>query len=285
MIICPMKTASPAGRPARTPMTWLVLVWLIVLVISPGPLCGASPAPPQTASAAKFKVLVLTETGGQHGAFVEAARTWLKSRAEADGFVVDYLSNTDPINAAFLAQYRVFLQLNFPPYGWKPEAMAAFKSYIEAGQGGWVGFHHATLLGQFDGHPMWPWFWEFMGKIKFDNYIPKFAAGTVHVEAKDHPCLKGIPESFVIPKEEWYTYDHSPRPNVHVLARVDESSYSPSSPVKMGDHPVIWTNEHVTARNVYIFMGHGPDLFQNDSFTTLFRNAILWTAHRTNGLE
>jgi type 1 glutamine amidotransferase len=48
----------------------------------------------------------------------------------------------------------------------------------------------------------------------------------------------------------------------------------------MGDHPVVWTNENVAARNLYIFMGHGPELFDNVSFTTLFRNALLWSSGR-----
>ena len=38
----------------------------------------------------------------------------------------------------------------------------------------------------------------------------------------------------VVPDDEWYTYDKSPRPNVHVLANVDESSYTPASDIKMG---------------------------------------------------
>ncbi len=74
------------------------------------------------------------------------------------------------------------------------------------------------------------------------------------------------------------TYDRVP--NVHVLARVDESSYQPSSDIKMGDHPVIWTNEKMKARNIYILMGHHPSLFANDSYKTLLRNAILWAAGR-----
>ena len=123
-----------------------------------------------------------------------------------------------------------------------------------------------------------------MGKVKFQSYIPKFASATVRVEDKAHPCMKDLPESFVISKEEWYTYDRNPRPNVRVLAIVDESSYAPDSTVKMGDHPVIWTNERMAARNVYIFMGHGPWLFENKAFTTLFRNAILWAAE-TNQLS
>ncbi len=53
---------------------------------------------------------------------------------------------------------------------------------------------------------------------------------------------------------------------------------TPSSDKKMGDHPVIWTNTRFPARNVYIFMGHSPDLFQNEAYKTLFRNAIFWAA-------
>jgi type 1 glutamine amidotransferase len=64
-----------------------------------------------------------------------------------------------------------------------------------------------------------------------------------------------------------------------VLASVDENTYSPNSKLKMGDHPVIWTNEHVKARNVYIFIGHHPELFQNPAYTRLFHNAILWATH------
>jgi type 1 glutamine amidotransferase len=158
--------------------------------------------------------------------------------------------------------------------------MAAFKAYVEEGRGGWVGLHHATLLGNFDGQPMWPWFSDFMGTIKFKNYIPKFSSGTVRVEDKSHPCMKGVPESFSISREEWYTYDRSPRANVHVLANVDETTYSDASAVRMGDHPVIWTNERMAARNVYIFMGHGPWLFENKPFTTIFRNAIVWAADK-----
>lgn len=232
----------------------------------------------RAAAPAKFKVLALAQIGGHHAAFTEAAKPWLKKCGDENGFEVDHIQDTKPITAAFLDQYQVVLQLDYAPYAWTPEAMAAFKSYIVKAKGGWVGLHHATLLGSFDGYPMWPWFSEFMGQIKFQNYIPDFAAGTVRVEGKGHPCMKGVGESFIIPREEWYTYDRSPRPNVRVLASVDEASYSPATTIKMGDHPVIWTNEHVAARNLYIFMGHGPDLFENQAFTTIFRNAIVWAA-------
>jgi endoglucanase len=233
---------------------------------------------PGSASHQHFKVLALAETGGHHVAFTVAAKPWLNKCGEENGFDVDYISDTSSITETSLARYQLVLQLDYVPYGWKPEAMSAFKAYIEQGRGGWVGLHHATLLGEFDGYPMWPWFSDFMGHIRFKTYIPTFASGTVHVEDPAHPCMKGLPQSFVIPNEEWYTYDQSPRANVHVLASVDESTYSPDSNIKMGDHPVIWTNSRMPARNVYIFMGHGPWLFENEAFTRIFRNAILWAA-------
>ena len=64
----------------------------------------------------------------------------------------------------------------------------------------------------------------------------------------------------------------------YLLANVDERSYVPASDKTMGDHPVIWTNPAYKAKNVYIFMGHSPDLFDNAAYTTLFKNAIFWAA-------
>lgn len=92
-------------------------------------------------------------------------------------------------------------------------------------------------LGEFDGYPLWNWFSDFMGGIRWKNYIATFSIARVSVEDAAHPCMKGIPGNFIIEREEWYTYDKSPRPNVRVLASVDEATYQPNSQIKMGDHP------------------------------------------------
>ncbi|KAF2328609.1 ThuA domain-containing protein [Flavobacterium daemonense] len=226
----------------------------------------------------KFKVLVLYENGGHHLPFTKAAKPWLEKLAADSSFTIDYIENTKTINEALLKQYKVFMQLDYPPYTWSEESMKAFQKYMNSGKGGWVGLHHATLLGEFDGYPMWQWFSDFMGGIKFVNYIPTFADAEVKIEDKSHPVFKGIKSDFLIQKEEWYIYDKSPRANVHVLASVDESTYKPDSEIKMGDHPVIWTNDHFASRNVYIFMGHSPELFNNEAYTTLLKNAIFWAA-------
>lgn len=249
---------------------WLFCLFLLLLPIDTSA---------QTSSS-RFNVIALAEAGGIHRPFVDAAKVWLQKQSAENNFSVEYIDNTDKIDDAFLSKYQVFIQLNYPPYGWTPKAAAAFTRYIEEGRGGWIGFHHATLLGEFDGFGIWPWFSQFMGGIRFTAYIPEFATATVKVEDASHPVMKSIGASFRVEQEEWYTYDKSPRPNVHVLAHVDEATYSPDSRTKMGDHPVIWTNEKVKARNVYIFMGHHPELFQNPAFTTIFHNSIMWAAQR-----
>lgn len=228
----------------------------------------------------KTKVLVLTERGGQHGGFTDAGMKWLVEEGAKQNFSITEINNAQPITEAYLSQFSLIIQLDFPPYTWPKEAEDAFIKYIEEGRGGWIGFHHASLLGEFDGYPMWQWFSDFMGGIRYKNYIAPLADGTLVVEDKQHPVMKGVPASFIIPDDEWYTYDKSPRPNVHVLANVDESTYTPASDIKMGDHPVVWVNENKKARNVYFQIGHSKKLYDTDGFTTMFRNAIQWASGR-----
>ena len=236
------------------------------------------PEPARAQAAPTKKVLILTERGGQHEGFVATALQWLDSVALVQGFELTTINRPDHLTETYLADYEVFVQLDFPPYTWPKEAEEAFQQYIENGVGGWIGFHHATLLGEFDGYPLWQWFSDFMGGIQFKNYIAALATGTVHVEDQTHPVMQGAPARFAIPDEEWYTFDRSPRAHVRVLATVDEASYTPPSAIIMGDHPVVWSNERMKARNVYFLMGHHRNLFQSAAFTRMFENALLWAS-------
>ena len=223
------------------------------------------------------RILVLSEGGGQHGPFTQRAMTWLHGYADTHNYTITEIRNANGITADFLKGYDLIIQLDFPPYTWPEEAQAAFIDYIDNGLGGWIGFHHATLLGDFDGYPMWNWFSDFMGDIAFQNYIAPLADGKVTVEKSNHPVMKDVNPSFILPDDEWYTYNRSPRANVTVLASVDENSYTPASDIKMGDHPVVWVNPDKKARNIYIQPGHSPRLFESEDFCRLFSNAIDWT--------
>lgn len=223
-------------------------------------------------------VLVLYEDGGWHKPFTDVIVPWLDSLSFGRGFAITDIRNMRNVTSGFLDDYDAILQLDCPPYPWPEEAQDAFKSYVSEGKGGYAGFHHASLLGEFDGFPMWDWFSWFLGGIRFDNYIAETCDGTVRVEDAGHPAVRGLDSLFTIPSDEWYTYDRSPREAsyIHVIASVDEDSYNPASGIRMGDHPAIWSNEEVKARNIYFQFGHSPELRDCEAFTSLLLNTIEW---------
>jgi len=223
-------------------------------------------------------ILVIAEMGTPHQGFCDAAKKLLDGRTDSLNAQITYVSDLRNIKAGWLEQFHLIIQLNYPPYAWSSEAMSDMQRYIDEGQGSYIGFHHATLLGDiFGAGKMWQWFSDFMGGIRWKNYIVPLADGTICIEDKAHPIMQGVPDTLRLPKDEWYTYDCDPRPKVHVLAHVDESSYTPSSNIRMGDHPVIWINENKAARNVYFQMGHHRELFENPYFVRMFDNALKWT--------
>lgn len=224
------------------------------------------------------RVLVLTERGGQHEGFVKEALRWLKDYGKQHHVAMDVVNDTKSINDTSLARYKVFLQLNYPPYNWTDEAKVAMENAMRYGTVGWVGFHHASLLGDFDGFPMWQWASRFLGGITFQNYVAETCSAKVVVEQDGHPVFRGVSKEFTLSDDEWYTYNRSPRSNVKVLAHVDENTYSTGTQVRMGDHPVVWTNERVKARNVYFQFGHHANLFRNEDFCKMFSNALEWAA-------
>jgi len=231
----------------------------------------------KTSDKAPRRILVLAERGGLHEGFTARGLKWLENNKERLNMQLTILNSAESIKKGEIETYQLVLQLNHPPYAWSKAAQQDMQKYIDQGTGGYIGFHHATLLGEFDGYKMWPWFSDFMGKIRYRNYIAETCDGTVQVEGREHPVMKGVPHTFVVREDEWYTYEQNPRPNVHVLANVDEDSYTTQTSVKMGDHPVIWTNAEKKAKNVYFQFGHSAKLFDNEAFLKMLDNAILWT--------
>ena len=88
--------------------------------------------------APRFKVIALYENGGHHIEYSKAAKVWLDKLATDSNFSIDYILNTDKINDEFLSHYQLFIQLDYPPYGWKADASAAFVRYIEITRPGYL---------------------------------------------------------------------------------------------------------------------------------------------------
>lgn len=238
------------------------------------------------------RVLVLAERGGGHEGFTSAALEWLENIKDSMNLELTIVSDARTLKKGDIDKHNLVLQLNYPPYEWSEDAHRDFEAYIDECKGAFIGMHHATLLGDFDGYPMWQWFSDFMGGITFQTYVPQLADGTIQIENTHHPIMEGLPRTFVIPNDEWYTYDRNPRDNVQVLAHVDEASYvdkdaAPDYGPKafrpiptMGDHPVIWTNPAKKARNIYFQFGHDKALFDTPEFVRLMTNSINWALKR-----
>jgi uncharacterized protein len=238
-------------------------------------LCGCSVAGHSREPA--FKVLVVASSDPDHSAMIAKAEPFLATLAAENHFVLDFTKDANQINEANLAMYQVFIQLHLAPFNMSASQQKAMQKFIEDGHG-WIGVHAAGLTGkQFlaPGTPYWQWFENLMGDIVYSPH-PAIQTGSVVLEDRGHPVTRNLPKSFEI-RDEWYEFDKSPRPLVRVLARADESSYKPNKP--MGDHPIIWTNEHYR-RALYIGIGHDPAACSDANFAILMRDAILWAASR-----
>ncbi len=226
-----------------------------------------------------FRVLAITSKAKHHLDMIASARPFLEKMAAENNFMVDMTDDTSQMNDANLARYQVFIQLQEAPFDMSGSQQAALQKFIEQGKG-WVGIHAAGLTGKSfvgAGKTYWQWFEDFMGGISYSPH-PAFQKGTVIVEDRSHPITRGLPEKFEV-SDEWYEFDKTPRPHVHVLARADESTYHQNKP--MGDHPIIWTNPHYH-RMIYIGIGHDSSLFVDPHYQLLLRNAIVWAAEKNN---
>ena len=83
--------------------------------------------------------------------------------------------------------------------------------------------------------------------------------------------------------DEWYSFRPSPRlAQAHVIARLDESSYNPVGSmgldIRMGDHPIAWTNCLGRGRTFYSAIGHLPETYEQREHVALLESAISWVA-------
>jgi type 1 glutamine amidotransferase len=222
-----------------------------------------------------FRVLAVTSRSNDHEKMMIVAKPFFEKLANENHFDIDITDDTSKINDANLKNYQVFVMLQLAPFDMSYSQQNALQRFVEQGKG-WVGIHAAGLTGtEFlaSNTKYWQWFENLMGNVVYSPH-PAFQKGTVIIEDRKHPVTKNLPAKMEI-EDEWYEYNKSPRFDVHVLATADESTYKQNKP--MGDHPIIWTNEHFR-RMIYIGIGHSPVLLSNPDYAILVRDAILWAA-------
>jgi type 1 glutamine amidotransferase len=228
----------------------------------------------QTFSAPLFKAIMWSVNDPWHF-FMQDAKAYIQQLGVQYNFQADYSEDLTQHTDAFLSQYQLYINLNIEVTPLTAPQKTAFENFINAGKG-WVGFHMAGNNKQ-----IWPWYDAFLGGCRFTGH-PNIQRGTINVEDTTHPASKHLqfPKWQVL--DEFYEWDKSPRPNVRVLASLDEKTYKPA--MAMSDHPYIWYNKKYP-RTIFIGLGHRDSLWTLEPyFRNLVRDAILWAGKITTAI-
>jgi type 1 glutamine amidotransferase len=234
---------------------------------------GTSSPPPRPASTfpgGEARVLVFTRTTGfRHDSIPDAIEVLRRIGAEG-GLAVDATEDPEVFRDANLPAYRAVVFLLTTGDVLDGEGQTALERFVRSG-GGWVGVHSAS-----DTEYDWPFYDQLLGEY-FAGH-PEIQPATVRVEDRSHPATAALPELW--PRtDEWYNFRASPRGAVHVLATLDEGTYSGGS---MGsDHPIAWCHEVSGGRAIYTAGGHTRESYTEPLFVAHLAGAVRWAA----GLE
>jgi cytochrome c len=224
-------------------MMRLTMVALVMLVgwVAPGA---------KAQSEARFAILIFSKTSAFRHDSIPDGIAAIRELGKAHGFAVDSTEDAARFTDGELPRYKVVVFLNTTGDILDDTQKSAFERYIRAG-GGFVGIHSAS-----DTEYGWAWYGRLVGAY-FASH-PAIQPATVLVEDLGHASTEGLPATWQR-TDEWYNFRSNPRGHVHVLATLDEASYSGG---KMGaDHPIAWCQAIDGGRSWYTAMGHTKESY------------------------
>ncbi|HTN67891.1 MAG TPA: ThuA domain-containing protein [Dysgonamonadaceae bacterium] len=220
-------------------------------------------------------LLVFTKTAGYRHESISSGLKMLYDLSEKQNWIITATENDKLLRDDLLSNFDVAVFLSPSDSAIDDAGKEAFEKWMNSGKG-FVGIHAASTL-EYD--------WAYYGKLigaYFKNHPPA-QESTVVFENTDHPAMKPFKgmESHTF-YDEWYTFKENPRPHVDVLATLDESSIKKFSndDFRMGDHPIIWSQQKNDIRSFYTGFGHTHEAFQDKLIVEHIKNAINWAAKR-----
>ncbi|MGX7829708.1 ThuA domain-containing protein [Actinokineospora sp. 24-640] len=204
-----------------------------------------------------FTALVFSKTTGFRHDSIPAGITAIQALGSQHGFQVTATEDANAFTDTNLARYDVVVWLSTTGDVLNDQQQAAFERYIRAG-GGYAGVHSAS-----DTEYGWSWYGGLVGAY-FASH-PANQNASVKVEDPAHPSTAHLGPRWQR-YDEWYNYRTNPRGSVHVLASLDESSYSPGAGAMGAEHPVAWCHEYDGGRSWYTGMGHTAEAFNDQGF-------------------
>ncbi len=187
-----------------------------------------------------YKVLVFSATAGfRHDSITNGIEA-IQSLALSNNFTADTTEDSNLFTDANLAQYKAVIFLNTTGDVLNTNQQGALQRYIEAGNG-FVGIHAAA-----DTLHNWAWYGGLVGTYFVDH--PAVQQATVKVADLVDPSTSMLPKRWVR-TDEWYNFQSNPRSAVHVLATVDETTYTGGT--NGFDHPIAWSHNYDGGRAWY----------------------------------
>jgi type 1 glutamine amidotransferase len=227
-------------------------------------------------------VLIFSKTNGfREEAGIEASDAALAAIAKERGWPYFVTENGAVMNPAQLAKFKLVIWNNTSGDTLDETQRAAFKTWMENG-GSFLGIHGAG------GDPAgtegpgrstaaaWKWFVDTLLGAQFvvhSNIMP----GDIHIEDTKSPIAKGLPAVWHR-SEEWYAFSESPRtkPGFHIIATVDEKSYTPGRATMGADHPLIWWHCVEKGHALFSALGHAGTMYAEPLMIQLLENGMSW---------
>jgi type 1 glutamine amidotransferase len=222
--------------------------------------CVAVPRQQATRDTAKCPpaILVFSKTAEFRHDSIPAAQAALRKLAAENGWRADFTGDTTLFTYERLTRYDAVIFLLTTGDVLDTAQEAAFEHYIRAG-GGFVGVHSAS-----DTEYGWTWYGGLVGAHNNQrNKHSGVVSATILVNDHAHPSTARLPGRWTR-TDEWYNFATNPRPQVHVLMTVDESTYTGGT---MGaDHPIAWYHEYDGGRAWYTALGHTAESYHEPLF-------------------
>jgi len=240
--------------------------------------CGAlllglpQAASPERSASAKPQILVFTKTAGFRHDSIPAAIAAVRELGAANGLVVNATEDSDAFTNANLARYDAVVFLMTTGDVLDERQQRAFEGFIRRG-GGFVGVHSAA-----DTEYGWTWYGGLVGA--YFKCHPQVQRATVRVVNRRHPSTAGFPRTWTR-TDEWYNFARNPRPSVHVIATLDETSYSPGPNAMGADHPIAWWHAYQGGRVWYTAGGHTVESYSDPLFRRHVLDGIRYAAGLT----
>jgi type 1 glutamine amidotransferase len=227
---------------------------------------GASPL--TSANGAAFSALIFSKTTGFRHSSIPNGIDAIAALGQQNGFNVDTTEESSLFTDEYLANYQVVIFLCTTGTVLDDAQKAAFERFIAAGNG-YVGIHSAT-----DTEYDWVWYGLLVGTY-FRSH-PSIQPASIVIEDPNHASTLGLPQLWRR-TDEWYNFASNPRASVHVLATMDESSYTGG---EMGDdHPIAWCHDVAGGgRSWYTALGHTEESYGEPLFRQHLLGGILTAA-------